>query len=94
MGWVVDEPTGDHHMQRKTKINVLLPIRLVGELDSLSRLGKRSNFIEEAIKEKLKMSDISTINDASTNQLMAALSQREDVSEFVLKVVKMELGIQ
>ena len=93
MGWVVEQPTGDHHMQRKTKINVLLPIRLVGELDSLSRLGKRSTFIQQAIEEKLNHSEGITVNEQSTRQLMAAITQRDDCPEFVLRVVKMELGI-
>jgi len=78
-------------MQRKTKINVLLPIRLVGELDELSRAGKRSQFIETAIREKYFDERGATIRDADTRQLMYALLHRTDISEFVRKTIELEL---
>ena len=81
-------------MQRKTKINVLLPIRLVGELDELSRAGKHSQFIETAIREKYFDERGITIREASSKVLMHALSQREDISEFVRKTIELELKLE
>ena len=81
-------------MQRKTKINVLLPIRLVGELDELSRAGKRSQFIETAIREKYFDERGITIREASSKILMNALSQREDISEFVKRTLLLELKLE
>tara|TARA_R100001443_G_C3358370_1_gene178495 strand:- start:2722 stop:2967 length:246 start_codon:yes stop_codon:yes gene_type:complete len=81
-------------MQRKTKINVLLPIRLVGELDSLSRAGKRSTFIEQAIKDKLNEETYPRLSEIPTKQILVALTHREDISEFVRKTVQLELKLE
>ena len=78
-------------MQRKTKINVLLPIRLVGELDYLSRAGKRSTFIEQAIRDKLSGETFPRLGDIPTRSILAALTHREDISEFVRKTIQLEL---
>ena len=63
-------------MSRKTKINVLLPIRMVGELDKYSRTNTRSQFIETAIRQKLDAEVDFSIDDISDRQLMAALLNR------------------
>ena len=81
-------------MQRKTKINVLLPIRLVGELDELSRAGKRSQYIEQAIREKYFDERGATIRDADTRQLMFALRHRTDISEFLQRCLTLELKVE
>ena len=63
-------------MSRKTKINVLLPFKMVGELEERSRLGKRSQFIQEAIRSKLDGKDSFTINDYTTENIAAILVNR------------------
>lgn len=78
-------------MQRKTKINVLLPIRLVGEMDSLSRTGKRSQFIEKAIRDKLNDETHPRLSDIPTRSILQALSTRNDVSDFLLRCVTLEM---
>ena len=81
-------------MQRKTKINVLLPIRLVGELDSLSRAGKRSIFIENAIRTKLSEDTVIPITEMETRNVMAALLSRKDISEFLMRTLLLELKLE
>lgn len=81
-------------MQRKTKINVLLPIRLVGELDSLSRAGKRSTFIENAIRAKLSEDTVIPIAEMETRNIMAALLSRKDISEFLMRTLLLELKLE
>lgn len=78
-------------MDRKTKINVLLPIRLVGEMDSLSRSGKRSQFIEQAIRDKLDDGINPRLSDIPTRSILVALTHRQDISEFVRKTIHLEL---
>ncbi|AXH79597.1 MAG: hypothetical protein [Circular genetic element sp.] len=63
-------------MSRKTKINVLLPFKMVGELENLSKLGKRSEYIEKAIRSKLDGSRVFDLSDISTRQLMAVVNNR------------------
>ena len=63
-------------MARKTKINVLLPDSMVGELERLSKLGKRSEFIETAIRAKIDGSNVFTLTDISLRQLMAVVCNR------------------
>jgi len=63
-------------MSRKTKINVLLPFKMVGELENLSKQGKRSEYIEKAIRSKLDGRSEFTLDDITTRQLMAALLNR------------------
>jgi len=60
----------------KTKINVLLPIRMVGELDKYSRNNTRSQFIEMAIRQRLDNEATFSIADIPDRQLMAALLAR------------------
>lgn len=60
----------------KTKINVLLPIRMVGELDKYSRTNSRSQFIEMAIRQRLDNEAKFDITDIPDRQLMAALLAR------------------
>lgn len=78
-------------MSRKTKINVLLPFRMVGELDSFSRAGKRSQFIEASIREKLSNETHPRLSDIPTRSVLLALKLREDISEFLAKCVELEL---
>lgn len=63
-------------MSRKTKINVLLPFKMVGELESLSKLGKRSDFIMKAIRSRLDGDSSFDIDDFSTRQMAIILQNR------------------
>jgi hypothetical protein len=63
-------------MDRKTKINVLLPMKMVGELENLSKLGKRSEYIMKAIRSKLDGGNVFGLSDIPTRQLMAVLCHR------------------
>jgi len=62
-------------MSRKTKINVLLPIKMVGELERYSKQGVRSQFIEKAIRTRLDKEDTFDIRDVSDRVIMARLHQ-------------------
>lgn len=77
-------------MQRKTKINVLLPIKMVGELENLSRLGKRSEFIQTAIRNKLDLKDEFSAGDLPSIQLLTMLQNRNDndLIEELLSIVR------
>jgi len=63
-------------MSRKTKINVLLPFKMVGELESLSKAGKRSDFIQKAIRNRLDGEEDFDIADADTKKLASILFNR------------------
>ena len=63
-------------MDRKTKINVLLPMKMVGELENLSKQGLRSDFIAKAIRTKLDGGTAFNLADISTRQLMAVVNNR------------------
>jgi len=65
-------------MSRKTKINVLLPIKMVGELERLSKIGKRSEFIQKAIRSRLDGKDDFSPADLPSSQLLAMLVNREE----------------
>ena len=57
-------------MNRKTKINVLLPIKMVGELERLSKLGKRSEFITKAIRSRLDNQDNFDLWDIDDKEIL------------------------
>jgi len=84
-------------MSRKTKINVLLPMKMVGELESKARNKSRSQFIEDAIRSKLDGELNFDLNDISTSALLIKLkqrmAQRDDASAHMLtEIIKMELN--
>ena len=49
---------------------------MVGELERFSKQGIRSQFIENAIRNRLDKEDLFDIRDISTRQIMATLHQR------------------
>ena len=49
---------------------------MVGELENLSRLGKRSDFITKAIRSKLDGEDSFSIEDYETNRLAVIFHNR------------------
>lgn len=63
-------------MSRKTKINVLLPFKMVAELESRARNNTRSKFIESAIRDKIDGKDSFSIEDYSTENIAAILVNR------------------
>ena len=65
-------------MSRKTKINVLLPIKMVGELESKARNNSRSKFIESAIRSKLDNEESFSPGDLPSSQLLVLLINREE----------------
>jgi len=72
---------------RKTKINVLLPFKMVGELETYSRNGKRSSFIELAIRNRLDAKDEYNASDISTTQLIGMLHHRAENNAMAKSVV-------
>jgi len=76
-------------MSRKTKINVLLPIKMVGELESKARNNTRSSFIESAIRSKLDETDAFSVSEIQTSQLLAMLHHRaNDIVKPLLIIVR------
>lgn len=84
-------------MNRKTKINLLLPFKMVGELESRARNKSRSQFIEDAIRAKLDGEENFDLDDISTRALLIKLKQRiaerTDASAHMLtEIIMMELN--
>lgn len=70
------------------KISITIPHRIFAELEHyLSYTQSRSQFISAAIDEKLNGSDGFTVMEATTKQLMAALSSRDDVDQTLLALL-------
>lgn len=84
-------------MDRKTKINVLLPMKMVGELEVKARNKSRSQFIQDAIRSKLDGEVNFDLDDISTRALLIKLKQRiaerTDASAHMLtEIIMMELN--
>ena len=84
-------------MNRKTKINLILPFKMVGELESRARNKSRSQFIEDAIRAKLDGEENFDLDDISTRALLIKLKQRiaerTDASAHMLtEIIMMELN--
>ena len=66
--------------QRMTAIHVSIPVRLLEDFDeTLSFTQSRSAKISSLIKQAVEGEDYQSISETSTRQLMAALSDRDDV---------------
>jgi len=74
-------------MSRKTKINVLLPFKMVGELESLSKMGKRSEYIEKAIRRQIDHRDGFDISSISTGQLLVLVINRTEGDSIAHKLL-------
>ena len=76
------------------KINRLFTfdVQLIHDLNEEVGKGFRSKFVNSALAEKL-YSNTPTIKDASGRQLIAAALSRDDVSDFVKRIIKSELGV-
>jgi len=78
-------------MDRKTKINVLLPMKMVGELENLSKLGKRSDFIMKAIRLQLDHRDGFDVSSISTAQLLGLIinrTQGDSIEHKLLMIIR------
>ena len=79
--------------KRRTKvhfkaIHISIPIRLLEDLDeTLSFKQSRSAKISSLIQKDLDGDDYQGIGDASTRELMAALSSREDIEPWFSRVL-------
>ena len=66
---------------KSVPISVSLPGSLVTRLDQeLSYQASRSKYVQVAIENRLKQMENSSVGEASTRQLMAALHSRTDIS--------------
>jgi len=84
-------------MNRKTKINVLLPMKMVGELEIKARNKSRSQFIQDAIRSKLDGAVNFDLDDITTRALLIKIkqriSERTDASAHMLReLIMMELN--
>ncbi len=74
--------------QRMTAIHVSIPVRLLEDFDdTLSFSQSRSAKISRLISEDLAGERSQGISQASTRQLMAALSSREDIEPWFSRVL-------
>ena len=74
-------------MRQKIEIKVYLPYTMVGELERLRKQGKRSHYIESAIRAKLDEEDAFTVGDLPTRRVIAILLSRfqdDDVLRTIL----------
>lgn len=68
--------------QRMTAIHVSIPVRVLEDFDETLRFNQsRSAKITRLIQDDLNDDGSMTITEASTRQLMAALTSREDVDD-------------
>lgn len=71
-----------------TAIHVSIPVRLLEDFDeTLSFTQSRSAAISHLIKKELDQGNSQGIAEASTRQLMAALSSREDIEPWFSRVL-------
>ena len=74
-------------MRQKVEIKVYLPYMMIGELESLKRSGRRSKFIEDAIRAKLDGEEAFRPQDLRTRRIIALLLARypdDDVLRTIL----------
>ena len=77
---------------RKENISVNLPGYLIKQIsDKLSWSSSRSVWIQSAIEDKLGNGNNTYLQDASTLQLLSVITRRDNVSEFLKKVVDQEI---
>lgn len=66
---------------------------LIAELNETVARGFRSKVVNDALREKLQGSSY-TVKELSGRQLLAAALQKEDLSDFLKRCIKSELGIE
>ena len=67
--------------------------QVIADLNAEIPRGHRSNYVNTAVKEKLYGTSDS-VADRSGRQLLAAAMHRDDVSDFLKRCIKSELGIE
>ena len=63
----------------------------ITELNDKISAKHRSQFVDKAIKSRLNGGEDIDVSQLSSKRLLAILIERQDVSEFVIKVCKQEL---
>jgi metal-responsive CopG/Arc/MetJ family transcriptional regulator len=63
-------------MSQKSEIKVYLPLKLIGELEGRKKIGMRSRFIEQAIREKIARFTGSTLEDWTLLSLLCGARDR------------------
>jgi len=77
-------------MRQKIEIKVYLPYMMVGELEPKKRAGKRSQFIEQAVRAKLDGEDAFRVQDLPTRRVLAMAMARFP-NNHVFRTICMEL---
>lgn len=67
--------------------------QVIEDLNAEIPRGFRSKFVNDSVREKL-YGNSDSVGDRSGRQLLAAVLYRDDVSEFLKRCIKSELGIK
>ena len=80
---------------RRMKINRLFTfdVQLIHDLNSEISKGFRSKFVNSAVSDKL-YGNSKVVKDSTGKQLVAAAMHRDDISDFLKRCIKAELGVQ
>lgn len=68
-------------------------VSLIKDLNDEIPKGRRSDYVNRAVSEKLYQ-NARTIRDATGMQLLLAAMHKDDVSPFIIKIIKNEYGIK
>ncbi len=79
-------------MRNKIEIKVYLPMKMVGELESKSKNGVRSKFIESAIRARIDGEEDFKVSDVPTRNLLAVLHCREEIPDHLKQLILLELN--
>ena len=63
-------------MRKKIEIKVYLPYTMIGELERLRKSGKRSEYIEKAVRARLDDEDAFRAGDLPTKRILAMAMAR------------------
>jgi hypothetical protein len=78
-------------MREKIEIKVYLPYKMVGELEVHRRKGRRSNFIESCIKNRLEAEEAFSFKDIETTRLLGILHTRFQEDEVFKTLIENRL---
>lgn len=67
--------------------------QVIQDLNAEVPRGFRSRYVNDAVKDKLYGSEL-LVRDRTGRQLIAAALSRDDVSDFLKRCIKAELGIE
>lgn len=77
-------------MRKKIEIKAYLPYMMVGELEPKRKAGKRSQFIEKAVRARLDGEDAFRVQDLPTRRILALVMARFPDND-VLRTMCLEL---